>query len=82
MAGAGRQDDDVARLHAERAALGPAELDGRAAARDAQHLVRPGMKVQEGIDAVAPAIAPAVRGKSALEWIGGIFLALQREGCR
>src|SRR4029453_14397722 len=76
-----RQDDDIAGFDAKLAPLGPAELDGRAAAGDAQHFVRARMKVQERIDAVAPAIAPTMRGKSPLERHGRILLAFQRKSC-
>ena len=67
VAGAGGKDDDVARLDRQYLSLGAAEFHGGAAARDAQHLVRGGVEMQEGMDAVAPAVAPAVLAESALE---------------
>ena len=63
----------------ELAAPGAAELDDCLAARDAQHLVRPGMEMEEGMDAVAPAVAPAVRGECTLDRHRRIFLARERE---
>ena len=72
MADAGRQDGDVARLQLDGLPLGAAELDLGAAARNAQHLVRAGMAMQEVVDAVAPAIAPAVPGEGLLEGRRGI----------
>src|SRR5437899_1072595 len=75
MAGAGRQHDDIARFDSEHLTLGAAELHGRAAARYAQHFMRRRMEMPEGVDAVAPAIAPAMPAEGALERHRRIALA-------
>src|SRR5690606_26314893 len=46
-----------------------AELHTRAPARNAEHLVRRRVVVMKRIDAVAPAIAPAIRVEQALEGV-------------
>ncbi len=67
MPGARRQHHHVACLDGEHLSFGAAELHRDAAARNAQHLVRRGVEMQEGVDAVAPAVAPAMPGESPLE---------------
>src|SRR5438132_453008 len=66
MPRASRQHDDISRLDEEHLPFDAAELHLGAASCNAKHLVRRGMKVQERIDAVAPAASPTVPGKGTL----------------
>ena len=69
MAGAGRQDDDVARHDFDLLAVLAAEAHRGAAAGDAHRLVDHRMIVHIGINAVAPHIAPAVGGEGFLDHV-------------
>src|SRR4029453_17427571 len=60
MAGPGRQDHDVTGLEREDPALVAAEARATLAARDAEHLMNPGMVMDVVVDAVAPGIATTV----------------------
>ncbi len=67
MADAGRDDHDIAGLDLEDPALGAAELDAPPASCDAEHLVDGRVVVLEVVNAVDPAIPPAVAGEQPVD---------------
>ena len=67
MAGAGRQQGDVPRRDRDLVAARAAEHETRLSRGEAQHLVRVGVIVVKGIDAVAPLRRPAVAPEQILE---------------
>src|SRR5204863_4182931 len=75
MPGARWQHEDIAALDREAAPAGAAEDDRGAAGHDAEDLVRRGVKVVEGEDAVHPGAKPAVPGQQllALTRLAGAF---------
>lgn len=82
-----RQNDDIAGDDVEGTAGGTAKLHGGMAGGDAKHLVRRGVKVQERMDPVTPAIGPAMPGEETLEpgrCVASLFcrhdIAIQQHG--
>src|SRR5438046_1570662 len=79
MPGSGRQQHRIALADLEFLARNPAEADHGFARGNAKDFIGIGVIMREGIDAVAPAIAPAVPGEEVLEFGCGIpFAARER----
>src|SRR3954452_10139890 len=80
MARAGGENRDIASLQREDPPLVAAEPNAALAARDAEHLMDPGVIMYVVVDAVPPGVSPSVRLKQVFNHGRGVQAVIESDG--